>query len=173
MSFLVRKAGPADCGALARLRFDFVQELDPTATVPDELLAANQRYFATQLGGAGPVTCWLAEVDGAAVAQAMLILLPKPPSLGIPTGLEGYVSNFFIAAAHRRRGIGQALLDALTAEARLLGVDKLWLHATGDGELLYTRAGFTRVDRSRYPEMALVLVEGGRAKRGSTVGPIA
>ena len=162
MGFTIRRARPADSAALARLRLDFVRELNPAISIPDALLVANRRYFEAQLGQPGPVTCWLAEVDGAPVAQAMLILLPKPPSLELPTGLEGYVSNFFIAANHRRRGIGQALLDALTVEATRQGVDKLWLHATGDGELLYARAGFTRVDRSRYPEMTLDLVKVAR-----------
>ena len=154
----IRRAGPADSEALARLRLDFVQEIDPAAPLPEGLFEANRRYFEVQLAEGGPVTCWLAEVAGAPVAQAMLILLPKPPSIAVPSGLEGYVSNFYIAPGHRRRGIGQALLDALMAEARRLGVGKLWLHATRDGEQLYTGAGFARVDRSKYPEMALDLV---------------
>jgi GNAT superfamily N-acetyltransferase len=157
MGFLVRKAGPADSETLASLRFDFVRELNPAAAILDDLMAANRHYFETQLGGTGSVACWLAEVAGTPVAQAMLILLPKPPSIELPTGLEGYVSNFYIMPAHRRRGIGQALLDALTAEARRLAIDKLWLHATLGGEQLYARAGFARIDRSPYPEMALDL----------------
>ena len=61
---------------------------------------------------------------------------------GVGYGELGVVGNMIVAEAHRRRGIGRAVLDAVVADLRDRGVRRLELYATTDGRRLYERAGF-------------------------------
>lgn len=61
---------------------------------------------------------------------------------GVGYGELGVVGNMIVAEAHRRRGIGRAVLDTVVADLRDRGVRRLELYATTDGRRLYERAGF-------------------------------
>lgn len=144
MAPLIRRAVPADSGALARLRLDFVQASHPDRNVTNAFAHATQAFFEAHLTAPGPIAFWVAEDAGQIVAHAALILFQKLPNLQNFGGLEGYVSNVLTLAAHRRRGIAAALLDAVMADARERGIGRLWLYTSEDGEPLYARAGFER-----------------------------
>lgn len=61
---------------------------------------------------------------------------------GVRYGRLGVVGNMIVAEAHRRRGVGRAVLDAVVADLRDRGVLRLELYATVEGRPLYERAGF-------------------------------
>ena len=75
---------------------------------------------------------------------------------GIAYGPLGFVGNMVVAEAHRRRGVGTAILDDVAGWLESAGCTRLELNATDDGQHLYARHGFasrgwsavTRVPRS-------------------------
>jgi GNAT superfamily N-acetyltransferase len=67
--------------------------------------------------------------------------------VGVGSGVAyrplGMVGNMIVDPAHRRRGIGGAILDAVLEFLDARGSTRLELSATDDGRPLYARAGFT------------------------------
>ncbi len=61
---------------------------------------------------------------------------------GIVYGALGFVGNMIVAEAHRRRGIGSAILTAVTDYLEGAGCRRLELNATATGRPLYERHGF-------------------------------
>lgn len=67
---------------------------------------------------------------------------------GIVYGPLGFVGNMIVAASHRRRGVGSAILGAVTQFLEDAGCTRLELNATSDGRPLYERHGFRSIGRS-------------------------
>jgi GNAT superfamily N-acetyltransferase len=67
---------------------------------------------------------------------------------GIVYGPLGFVGNMVVAEAHRRRGVGSAILESVTAFLEAAGCRRLELNATSDGRPLYERHGFASIGRS-------------------------
>jgi ribosomal protein S18 acetylase RimI-like enzyme len=67
---------------------------------------------------------------------------------GIVYGPLGFIGNMIVAQAHRRRGVGSAILDAVAAFLEGAGCTRLELNATSDGRPLYERHGFRSLGRS-------------------------
>jgi ribosomal protein S18 acetylase RimI-like enzyme len=66
----------------------------------------------------------------------------RPPAASNLSGKEGYVLNMWTDPAHRRRGIGAAVLREIVAHARAARIGRLRLHATDAGRRLYEQFGF-------------------------------
>ncbi len=67
-------------------------------------------------------------------------------------GDTGRVGGMWVDAAHRRQGVGRALLDAVVAWARERGFARLELWApahSAAARALYTRGGFRQTGRRR------------------------
>jgi putative acetyltransferase len=91
----------------------------------------------------------VAETEGRVVARLSLARDPHPASAHVAD------LGLMVAADHRRRGIGTALLHAAVAWAREANVHKLELHVFPHNEpalILYERFGFSRegVRKSHY-----------------------
>lgn len=87
---------------------------------------------------------------------------------------EGWVSDLVVTPAHRRRGIGRALLAAAIAEWRLRGGHQVMLEVAYEREAaraLYASAGFA--DMGKYFEIAPVVVRGVEAAAGVEARAIA
>ncbi|MGZ4597915.1 MAG: GNAT family N-acetyltransferase [Actinomycetes bacterium] len=95
----------------------------------------------------GRLLGYLATVDAQEAAAGVAIVAPSPASLSL--GLYWNVRDLFVDPAHRRRGVGRALLDRVRADAVAHGALRLSLQAdsgNADALALYRRYGFTRVD---------------------------
>jgi GNAT superfamily N-acetyltransferase len=138
----VRLAGDADLETVTRLRVAFVEEDDPRgATTGAELRAATRRYVDAAHGD-GSLVSWLAEDGDEVVGIVSMLVGHAPPRASDPTTKQAYVVNMYVEPSHRRRGIAQALLDAMVAEAQARGLRVLHLYATELGRPLYERNGF-------------------------------
>jgi ribosomal-protein-alanine N-acetyltransferase len=65
---------------------------------------------------------------------------------------EGELANLAVAPEHRRKGIGQALLDAVTTDALGRGTSELYLEvreSNSAARKLYRAAGFEEVGRRK------------------------
>ena len=67
---------------------------------------------------------------------------------GIAYGALGFVGNMIVAEAHRRRGVGSAVLVTITEFLESAGCRRLELNATSEGRPLYERHGFETIGTS-------------------------
>ncbi|MEO0485892.1 MAG: GNAT family N-acetyltransferase [Pseudomonadota bacterium] len=133
----IRAATEADAEALQRL----YQALSPD-NLPIAEAAARQIITAT---GRYPGSAILvAELAGQLAASATLIVIPNLTRGGRPYGL---IENVITDPAHRRRGLGRALLNAATTRAWAHDCYKIML-ITGSRDpathAFYEAAGFTQ-----------------------------
>jgi predicted GNAT family acetyltransferase len=135
----LRRAGPADLGAIIGLRMDFERITRDSGSLDE---ASRRAELAALLGpdmASGRLFCWLAEDGDRAVAQAALRLLSRG---------EGEILNVYTATAYRRRGIGGGLVALALGQARTLGLSRIRLQPTDDSRRIYARAGFRSAGRA-------------------------
>jgi ribosomal protein S18 acetylase RimI-like enzyme len=95
---------------------------------------------------------------------------------GIAYGPLGFVGNMIVAEAHRRRGVGSAILEAVTAYLESAGCRRLELNATSEGRPLYERHGFETIGISataRIPRHVGLADDGDVAVRDATADDLA
>jgi ribosomal protein S18 acetylase RimI-like enzyme len=136
---LVRRAGIADAEVIGRLLHDFNTEFEePTpgaralADRIRELFAAEK--FIVLLGGSEP--------RGLAVLRFRTSIWTE--------GLECYLAELYVQPAHRRRGLGMALMTAALEAARAQGADYIEVATSEDdvgARALYERLGFINRER--------------------------
>jgi GNAT superfamily N-acetyltransferase len=114
-----------------------------------ELDAAERRYLA-QAMPAGTFVAWLVEHGGRIVAGGGLQLRTLQPRPGFVRGEpEGLVVSMWTEPSHRRRGLGNRVMDAILQWCRACGIRRLTLHASDEGRPLYERFGFRPTNEMR------------------------
>ncbi len=137
---VVRRAQPGDAGALVALA-------EAVASEPEGWLISDgawrspgeERRFLRALRRYDDAAVFVAELPEGLVGRLSLGRDPHPASRHVAD------LGLMVAAAHRRRGIGNALLDAAVEWARAAAVRKLELHVFPHNEAaiaLYERFGF-------------------------------
>ena len=131
----IRRAGPGDAANVARLLHDFNSEYDePTPSVP----TLTERLG--ELLGENEITVLLAGDPPTGFA-----LFRLRPSLWAKAA-DTYLEELYVVPAHRRQGIGRALLNAAIDSAREAGANHFEL-TTGETDTearaLYESRGFT------------------------------
>jgi len=138
----IRKAGPGDATALVALAEEVGREdgrwilaAETWRSVSDE-----RRYLRTVQRHPDAVV-FVAEDDGRIAARLSLSRDPHPSSRHVAD------LGLMVAQEHRRKGIGQMLLDEAVTWARVSGIRKLELHVFPWNEAaigLYESFGFER-----------------------------
>lgn len=132
-----------DVALCVQLRIEFqvamFGPLDPA--LETRLREANRTYLQDGFAD-GSVLLLLARVGDEIAGCVMLQQQSIPPNRPVPSGRTGLVLNLHVREPYRRRGLGEALMRALEAEARTRGLDRLELKATEMGEPLYRRLGW-------------------------------
>jgi RimJ/RimL family protein N-acetyltransferase len=142
VSFVIRRARPGDAGALVELA-------EAVGSEPEGWLVAEgawrsvgeERRYLRTIARYPHVAVFVAETEGRLVARLSLARDPHPASTHVAD------LGLMVAASHRRRGIGQALLKAAVEWARTASVRKLELHVFPDNQpalALYEGFGFRR-----------------------------
>ena len=135
-----RKADSRDITVLIELRKQqLADEGLPAAAQPID--GALRDYFARSLAD-GSFISWVALESDRIIATSGICFYQLPPNYSNPSGRVAYVTNMFTAKPHRRKGIATILLEKTINEARLRGYAVVRLHASSDGEGLYTKFGF-------------------------------
>jgi GNAT superfamily N-acetyltransferase len=97
---------------------------------------------------------WLAESGNRdAIGSTVLLVFPRLPSPESHSSTEGYLLSVYTVPTWRRQGVATALSQAAVAKARELGLARIRLHATSDGQPVYGAIGFLLRDN----EMELCL----------------
>lgn len=137
---MIRHATVDDACTLARMRQAMAAEMQPSAQTDPSFRERTFGYWY-EMFVAQKAVGWIAEVDGAAIGMASLLLHHHPP---IPFGerRRGYVHGVYVAPEYRRQGHGRALMDAVIAYAREHGLQRLELKTSDAGRSLYSGLGF-------------------------------
>ena len=138
----VRPAEPSDAAALVELARSVGAEAGGWLLTGDRWRSAgDERRFLRSVRGHPDAAVFVAEVGGTVVGRLSLARDPHPASRHVAD------LGLMVAAAHRRHGIGRALLERAVAWARSAGVRKLELHVFPWNEpalALYQAFGFER-----------------------------
>jgi GNAT superfamily N-acetyltransferase len=156
MSMEVRRLGPGDEHVLALIARE-ADDFDLAgASLPESPLAATEAaaYLADPA-----VLHWVAEDGGRVVGELLCHVLRLPSG----SGRELLLYSIGMRAAHRRQGIGTALVREMVVWARDEGIEEVWVLADNPGaEAFYAASGFAHTaegDRAVYLQRH---VSGGR-----------
>lgn len=139
----VRRAGPADAAALARLRWAFRAEMGQASEPEAAFLARAAAWMEGRLAEGQRWMAWLVEGDdGIPCGCGWLQLIEKVPNPGAEEELHGYVTSLYVVPGQRGRGAGAALLLAALDACRAARVDSVILWPTSRSRPLYERFGF-------------------------------
>ncbi|MFY1687830.1 GNAT family N-acetyltransferase [Plantactinospora sp. WMMB782] len=140
MAVTVRRAGPVDAPALARLRWRcWAEGRDGPAADRDVYLEVFTSWTVDHLATHLP---FLAELDGRIAGMAWLMLAERVPSPDTLSRRTGDVQSVYVIPELRDRGVGRVLLEAVLAEARLRELEHVTVHANDRATPFYLRAGF-------------------------------
>jgi GNAT superfamily N-acetyltransferase len=126
---IVRLAGVADTAALAGLR-----DIEP------DDIEAFAGWIASHADAHLP---FVAEVDGAVVGCAWLLIADRVPGNASFERQYGDIQSVMVLQEYRNRGIGAALMAAILDEARRRGLLHVTVHSGRRAVDFYLRAGFT------------------------------
>lgn len=112
----------------------------------DAYARACRAFFERELADEKSfVRSWVATSGGRIVGGASLTVLPTfPRSTSPEVNVDGRVRDVYVEPGYRRRGVARALMDAVIADARALGIERLTLGASAMGAPLYEGLGFVR-----------------------------
>jgi RimJ/RimL family protein N-acetyltransferase len=138
---VVRPAEPGDAAALVRLGTEVGSEPGGWLISGGWRGVGHERRYLRTVRRSHDAGVFVAE-DGDEIVGRLSVARDSHPASRHVADL-----GLMVAASHRRRGVGTALLDAAVAWARLAGVRKLELHVFPHNEAaiaLYERYGFRR-----------------------------
>jgi len=140
----IRKIGPEDILTLVDYRLIYLSELQGymEENYRQKLRRDLTVYFEKAIHE-GRFTAVLAEKEGKAVSFGGLVIKEIPGDANRSTYLEGDILNMYTIPEERRKGISSLILEQLLAEAKQLGLTKVALHTSKDGEKLYRKYQFT------------------------------
>lgn len=118
---------------------------------------AYKVWLASSLAS-GLYRAWLVETEhGEVVAGGGITVLPWPPGPRDLGDRLAFAYNVYTEAAHRRRGLGRMVMNAIHAWCRDAGVGSVGLHASRAGRPMYEALGYRE---SPNPAMYLALNPG-------------
>jgi RimJ/RimL family protein N-acetyltransferase len=142
MTAYVRRAVPGDAGALVELARSVGAEPEGwLITNGDWRTPSEERRYLRAVRRHSHAAVFVAETPDGIVGRISLARDTHPASEHVAD------LGLMVAAPHRRRGIGRALMDAAEAWAREVGVRKLELHVFPYNEAaiaLYEGLGYER-----------------------------
>jgi RimJ/RimL family protein N-acetyltransferase len=138
---VVRPGEPGDAAALVRLGTAVGSEPGGWLISGGWRGVGHERRYLRTVRRSHDAAVFVAEDDGEVVGRLSVARDSHPASRHVAD------LGLMVAATHRRRGVGTALLDAAVAWARQTGVRKLELHVFPHNEAaiaLYDKYGFRR-----------------------------
>lgn len=152
----IRKVDSVDIDEMIRYRIDYLTEMqgERDQNIVEQLKTELTTFFNKGIANNSFVAL-VAEHEGFIVGYGGLILREIPGDFNQASYLEGDILNMYTVPKARKKGISTIILNQLINEAKSLGVSKLALHTSKDGEQLYRSVGF---NKPIYPYLELELV---------------
>ena len=137
------KATVSDIQTLVDSRIVFALEL--SGSQPQDQVDALKRQMTTYFSKAVPSnSCisFFARSDNEIAGIGSVQMREQPGNFKNPSGKWGYIMSMYTYPAFRRRGICKNILKLLVEEGAKHGITAFELHATREGELVYSTNGF-------------------------------
>ena len=153
---ILRKANLDDIELLIQLRIDYLTE-DTGILTQEESFAIKRQlkeYFLKAISNNSFIGI-LAEIEGAVVSAAFLVISERPANPAFITGITGTLLNVITYPEYRRKGIATKVIEKIIDESKKEGVSSIDLMATEDGKALYEKMGFTI---TKYTAMRVKLI---------------
>ena len=152
---IIRRVTNDDLPGMTAARLDYLREMqgDRPAAYLKELQLSLHLFFIQTIAE-GSFFALLAEYEGKVLSYGGMILKKIPGDLNQSSYLEGDILNMYTLPDYRRKGISSLILENLLAEAEKIGVCKVALHCSKDGEPLYRKYGFSD---PAYPYLELTI----------------
>ncbi|MCC2274347.1 GNAT family N-acetyltransferase [Streptomyces sp. ET3-23] len=136
----IRPVRPGELAAVAGLRWRWVQELygAPDAA-PDEFVP---RFVAWARENESSHRCMVLLRGEEVIGMAWLATAPRVPHPRAFERASGDVQCVYVVPDARDRGLGGALIEAVLAWARELGLERVTVHSNDRAVGAYSRHGF-------------------------------
>jgi GNAT superfamily N-acetyltransferase len=85
--------------------------------------------------------CWVVDDGKQLLGHVCVQLFEKMPNPVNEPEVHAYLTNFYVVAEMRGRGVGRTLLDKALSWCRAQGADAVILWATAESKSLYRRCG--------------------------------
>ena len=147
----IRRAGIADGGVLARLRWLWrTDERGEHGLSQAEFETAFRHWWGSRQQSH---VAYIAESEGDAVGMAWLAMFERIPQPRRLERLAGNVQSVFVLDPFRNQGIGRALVEAVITDARGRGAGYLIVHPSQRAYPLYERLGFAATNDLLHMEL--------------------
>ncbi|GAB3519148.1 GNAT family N-acetyltransferase [Emticicia fontis] len=144
MNITYRKATLADIPELARLRVEFLKEVQNPETYlvnETQLNEILQEFFQQHIEN-DEIVAWIALADGEVVSTSGLCFSTIMPGFTLLDGRVAYIMNIYTLPDWRKKGIGRQVFHHILEAAKERNYKRVILHATEDGRPIYEKFGF-------------------------------
>ena len=151
----IRKAEAGDIDRMIDHRVDYLTEMQGKHTAGEvaKLKSEFREYFSQNISN-GKFLALVAELDHVPVAYGAMVFRSVPGDFSQSVYTEADILNMYTVPNARKQGISRLILNELISIARSMGVSKLALHTSADGEHLYRTSGF---HEPQYPFLEMIL----------------
>lgn len=139
----VRLATESDAMMLARLRYEFRAAFHEVSEQEESFVERCTAWMQVRLRADSHWRCWIAECGQAAVGDVWAQLVEKIPNPIAEPEQYVYVTNFYVRAEYRGKGIGSKLLSAVLDWSRSQNLHTVILWPTERSKSFYSRHGFS------------------------------
>lgn len=152
---IIKKVEDTDISIMTEHRIDYLSQLQGERSMEYKLTLKKEleEYFRKSLQD-GSFFALMAVYEGKALAFGGMVIKKIPGDFNRASYLEGDILNMYTIPEARRKGISSLILKALLNEAKRMGITKVALHTSKDGEKLYRKFGF---EEPVYPVLEMVI----------------
>ena len=143
----IRLATESDAMLLAQLRYEFRASFHNVIEQDASFVERCSAWMQERLRADDHWKCWIAECGQTAVGNVWAQLVEKIPNPLTEPEQYVYVTNFYLRAEHRGKGIGSKLFSAVLDWCRSQNVRTVILWPTERSKSFYSRHGFSTADR--------------------------
>jgi GNAT superfamily N-acetyltransferase len=140
----IRQARPDEIAEVARLRWQWVLEVDGAAI---DWAADGDgeyvRYFVDWAASHPDHRCTIVVRRDAIIGMAWLAIGTRVPTPRAFERLSGDIQSVYMTPSERNRGLGHRLLADVVRQADELGLQHVTVHASPRSITAYERVGFT------------------------------
>ena len=149
-------ANKADIQELTNIRIEYMDEAFNIISDDDRkrLNVELPIFFKKNLGD--KCVAFVAKDNETIVACALLIIIEKPNSPVLKSGLVGEAMGVFTKPKYRNQGIATTLMRNMIQFAEIRGFDRIDLDASANGAGVYRKVGFNE-KQTEYISMRISL----------------